>query len=1247
MLRTRPKRANRGKGASRSGRKPSKGAGSRVQGWQLAHKVGRNVAFVVVPILLLAAVATLIVQVRLRHGPVSLQVFVPMIERGIGAGMEGFTAQIGDLEAFMTDEGRIEFRLVDVTINEKDGNPVASAPLASVDLSRAAMWSLRAVPERVNLIEPQVSLFYSRDEGMSLSFSNVTNAKARDAPSGNDKGSPSRERQGTASQPLRNAPLKGQFQAPAGTAVSPPRRIGLARLLARSSARARRGSGATSYLREFGLRNAKVVLDYEGKLTSWQVPEVAIDLQHMSKRSVISGRARIAQERGTWLLTFRAEDSEKAQSLNVKASVRDLIPSALGQSLPHLGLLQTLELPVAADASLQLATSGVLNHATLAVELGKGRVNVSTIPQHPILVDAGLLQFDYDAAKRLLTMSPSTIKWGDSWITLLGTMKGKRAGNQNYDWNWSLKAKEGALASEEFGVAPIPIEDWTAEGKFSPHQGQATLNFFLLKAGATEVGLTGQMTTIAGQQSLKIDGVSSPMDIATLKVLWPRAAAPAMRSWFGTHVTKGRLGAGKLKYASGLYVEPNPDGTALNRNQITASFEANGLEVDGGKDLPPLSLPRAGVRVENGLAEISVPELLLTTPSGKRVTVKGTKFTATGLGTATATGIVSVNSKLPLNPLLEIYLSGQPGGMSTAPPEIAAINGDVNANVTARIPLSGPIHAESATIDGKIEVSNLSAKPLTGKIELQGGTIDIVAGKAGFAGAGDLLLNGVIVKLKFKHDLNLEPHAQEPIHITATLDNSDRNQLGFDVNHLVQGDVKLDVAVTRNYAGEPKIKVEGDLTNAELALRDIAWKKPRGVATSLKFDVAKSTTQNIELQNFKISGENVAIEGWLSIDQENDVREFYFPEFSLNVVSRLEVEGALSDKKIWRVKAKGATFDGRDFFKHLSSLGAPDKDRIKPLRPSKGVNVEARIGTVIGHGEVSLRNFKLELSERSDKIVGLDASGKLDGGSDLSVLVRHRRGQARTMSAVTKSAGQAFKLVGFYNSMVGGTAQLDVNLDGKGAADKTGYLWIDNFKVLGDPIVSEVVSNAPGESPKSKRKVVRQEIDFTKLFARFSAGHAQLVLEDAAVKGPLLGATIRGKIDYGVKRLNLGGTYVPLQGINAAFCDIPVVGQIITGTSCEGLLGITYAIQGPISKPQVIVNPFSMVAPGIFREIFTMTNPNPRVLPRSDSKPDVPLKKRLGTSASPVVRGKESEKKSSSGNSSGIDGWTLETGGQN
>ena len=193
-------------------------------------------------------------------------------------------------------------------------------------------------------------------------------------------------------------------------------------------------------------------------------------------------------------------------------------------------------------------------------------------------------------------------------------------------------------------------------------------------------------------------------------------------------------------------------------------------------------------------------------------------------------------------------------------------------------------------------------------------------------------------------------------------------------------------------------------------------------------------------------------------------------------------------------------------------------------------------------------------------------------------------------------------------------------------------------------MVAEVFSGAPGSDTSgntaSKKRVTREEFQFDHLKVPFSAGHGQFVLEESYLRGPVLGATVRGKIDHVTQRLSLGGTYVPLQGINSALCGIPIVGQIITGLKCEGLLGITYAIQGPISKPQVVVNPFSMVAPGIFREIFQMTNPDPKVLVRDDPKRGAPVESRVRASSSEVTGGAATRRPAAAET---IDGWSSKS----
>jgi hypothetical protein len=34
------------------------------------------------------------------------------------------------------------------------------------------------------------------------------------------------------------------------------------------------------------------------------------------------------------------------------------------------------------------------------------------------------------------------------------------------------------------------------------------------------------------------------------------------------------------------------------------------------------------------------------------------------------------------------------------------------------------------------------------------------------------------------------------------------------------------------------------------------------------------------------------------------------------------------------------------------------------------------------------------------------------------------------------------------------------------------------------------------------------------------------------------------------------------------------------------LLGVTFAVRGPLSQPEILVNPVSILAPGVFRTLF-------------------------------------------------------------
>jgi hypothetical protein len=93
-------------------------------------------------------------------------------------------------------------------------------------------------------------------------------------------------------------------------------------------------------------------------------------------------------------------------------------------------------------------------------------------------------------------------------------------------------------------------------------------------------------------------------------------------------------------------------------------------------------------------------------------------------------------------------------------------------------------------------------------------------------------------------------------------------------------------------------------------------------------------------------------------------------------------------------------------------------------------------------------------------------------------------------------------------------------------------------------------------------------------------------VREGIVRGPLVGVTVEGQIDYVKNAVHLRGTFVPFYGINNMFGQIPIVGLFLGGGSREGLLGITYEAVGPPGSPRITVNPVTAIAPGLLRKFI-------------------------------------------------------------
>jgi hypothetical protein len=600
----------------------------------------------------------------------------------------------------------------------------------------------------------------------------------------------------------------------------------------------------------------------------------------------------------------------------------------------------------------------------------------------------------------------------------------------------------------------------------------------------------------------------------------------------------------------------------------------------------------------------------MSAPDGRKLALKATFSVDLDEAPMLRRGRLALKAQGPLALALEMLDPNAQRALREGGIALAGIEGKLDVSVNAALPLTPQFEPRDSVVEGRLRVTDGRLRNFWGALDAQGVNLIVDLSPSAADARAEFLVKGVPAKATWQRVFDAPADRQPPLRITASLDDSERAQLGLDINHLVQGNVGIDIAVEHDARGERGVHVSADLTDAELFLGSLAWYKPKGRPAAFEFDLGKGTTHPNELRNVKLQGENVAIAGWMGAGADLRVREFRFPEFSLNVVSRFAAHGKLRADNVWEVSAKGPVFDGKDMFQSFFDINvAPDKG----AKQRPGIDLRAEIETVVGFYETSLRGVRLTMQKRAGKMNHLEVRGTLAPGKQLEASLRHEPGRPRLLVAKSNDAGQVFKLVGFYPHAVGGDMNLEVNLDGQGVAERTGVLTASRFHVLGDTIS---VQNLP-DSP-TRRNVVRERFEFDTLRAPFAVGHGQFVLNNASIEGPLVSATMQGKLDFRSRVMQVGGAFTPLSTLNKMFSEIPLFGDLLTGPKREGVFAISYMMVGGLENPQLVVNPLSVVTPGITRELMQLAPQDPRIVPRKQ-QPGSKVQGGVRASSSPAL----------------------------
>jgi AsmA-like C-terminal region/Protein of unknown function len=1128
---------------------------------------------------------------RLSRGPISLPSLVPAVEEAINGQLSDLRVKVDDAILQRSSDGPgVLFRLRNIRLIDTDGSIVAQAPLAAIGMSGAALLGGRIAPGSVDFIGPRL-LVYSSDNGLSLSF-------YRPAGEGTETIVPRSAPDGAmvAPQPPEGAPgesvmaKRPELQTPLAPDASPGAQLDVTRTITEVFERARRGD--SSYLTRFGVKDAQVVLSQDGVESLWQVPDFSIDLEHKDERSVLVGQANLGSTKGDWQLDFRTEQRPKRHSLSITALIQNLVPSGLAETISGVPILKALDLPVSGETSLELATSGRFLSGEADLELAQGHITPPWDPKNAMQIDSGNLHLKYFKRKRVVEIEPSTLAWGDSKATFSGSFRAVANDHGSPSWSFNLKADDATLAVEDWGLAPLKVDEWAAEGTVTPGAGRLTLSRFVIRSGTASIELAGNVIDAPGSPEMSLTGTVSPMPLDVLKQLWPKFLAGDARKWALQNVRGGRVLGGKIdvSLAPGELAriqagaEPSPE-------SVNVEVDYADLSINYIDKMPPILAGLAKTKVSGVTFAVDIPEAKVALPSGEEVALKDGRFFIPDLRLDPQQGEITFNADGATASVLKLLDHEPLGYMQTVGLKPDEFGGTAQGSFVINIPMREDLKFEHVKLRGAARLDQAIASNVLGDVDVEGGTLDVNVTEQGLDAHGGILIKGVPAQLSWQRIFDQPNDSQPPIKISTTLDEPAREALGLKVSHLVRGAVPVVLSVARHTDGTQNLSMQADLTQAQLVFGNMGWTKPPGRSATVQFDVVKATDGSTELQNFKILGDDITIDGQISLDPEQHLKSFYFSDFSFDILTHLEITATVRDGDVLEVDAHGPSYNGKQFFQSLFSAGqlAENADARDPF----SVDMTARFGTVVGFYDTTLSDVKATLKKRNGRLVALDASGQLNGRGPVAVKLDDTKG-TRVIRAETRDAGDAFRLIGFYPKVEGGEASLEVNLDAGQSGLKSGTLWARNFSVLGDSVVSDVLTDPQSQAALgAKRKDVRQSrIAFNQLRAPFAVGNGEFLLNDAYVNGPALGATMRGKVNFKTQTVNLGGTYVPLYGLNSALGNIPILGGIFVGREGEGVVGITFAVQGKLNDPNVLVNPMSVVAPGIFRQIFEFRGQN-------------------------------------------------------
>ena len=1110
---------------------------------------------------------------RLSSGPIQLDAFSPWlvaaIEENFGSRQR---VEVGGTQIERTANGGAAVRVRDIVVRDPDGTVVASAPKAEIRVSGLSLLSGHMRAESLSLVGAELAVRIETDGGVTVFASGADKHPIAMATA------PSLVAGQQASQDKKPPPaaaLPSTQPPPRAAPTHPAAADSIAAILAWLDGIGQSGLDGHD-LRELGLKDGTLTVDDARTGKRWNFQNITLNLERPRGGGMVVTIGSENPER-PWGLTASIKPTNNGHR-NVALEARHVSANDLLLAFRLGDGTLEVDLPVSASLRGEIGPNGVPQGLVGRIVADGGFISDGDSSDGRLEIDRAEFKINWDAASRMLEV-PFQILSGDNRLTLLGQAEAPA----QPQGSWAFKITGGsAVLNAPSGGEPLILNRIGLVGRFDSANKRLTISQGDIGNADVGVAMSGNADYSSGSLRVATGLAATRMNSEALKKLWPTFVAPKVRDWFNEHLTSGNVE--RLTVAVNAPFETlKASGPPLPDDGLTIDAFATNCLIRPVVGLPALHDADLTVRIAGRNAQITLGKAVADLASGRKLVMSSGLFEVPDTAPRQPPARVRFKLDGPVPAAAELLQMDRLRDASGAPFDPATTRGNMSALVALAMPLKPDLPPGSTNYAITVDALNFSADRLIMGQKVESPDLKISANNQGFVLKGDVRIGGAPASLEYR---KLRGDDTADIHIQGMLDDSVRNNLGLDPTGTISGGIPIDVSgrIGTSAERDGRFAVRADLTSTQIDGFLPGWVKPAGKPARATFTVL-TKPQSTRIEDLLIEGAGGGVKGVVDLDGSGEVQSANFPSYGFSDGDRASLKiDRLSDGSL-RAVMRGDAYDGRGF---LKTMAAPPRTAAK--RPPADVDLDMKLGAVLGHNGEALRSVELKMSRRNGEIRSLGLMAKLGRNGVLTGELRGRAGARQVVQFESSDAGALFRFSDIYSRMNGG--QITTVMDAPTSANpvQLGTVSVRNFAVHDE---SQLERAAGNQAPRNNNMA------FSGLKVDFTRSPGRIALRDGVVRGPVLGGTIDGIIDYADDEVHLRGTLIPLYGANNLLGQLPIVGLFLGGEK-EGLVGVTYEVVGKPAGPVLHVNPLSALAPGLLRKVFEFPANNPYTPPRSD-----------------------------------------------